>query len=64
MRAMIRALTLAIVGPAVMSADISTTEARRIQEAATVLKEIHAVPDKDVPKDCGNAPHACSSCRR
>lgn len=33
------------------AADISTREAKRIEEAATVLKEIHAVPDKDVPRD-------------
>jgi SH3 domain-containing YSC84-like protein 1 len=34
-----------------MAADISTREANRIQEAATVLKEIHSVPDKDIPQD-------------
>src|SRR5262245_20339438 len=33
------------------AADLSTKEARRVQEAATVLKEIHAVPDKDIPQD-------------
>ena len=31
--------------------DVSTREANRIQEAATVLKEIHGVPDKDIPQD-------------
>ena len=34
-----------------VSADVSTAEAKRIQEAAIVLKEIHAVPDKDIPKE-------------
>lgn len=51
MRVMIRALILAIAAPAALSADISTTEAGRIQEAATALKEIHAVPDKDIPRE-------------
>ena len=37
-----------------LAADISTKEANRIQEAATVLKEIHAVPDKDIPQDLWN----------
>jgi lipid-binding SYLF domain-containing protein len=32
-------------------ADLSTSEVKRIQEAAQVLKEIHAVPDKDIPKE-------------
>jgi lipid-binding SYLF domain-containing protein len=36
---------------AVVSADVSTSETKRIQEAAAVLKEIHAVPDKDIPQD-------------
>src|SRR5262245_62626818 len=35
-------------------ADVSTTQRRRIQEAATVLKEIHAVPDKDIPQELWN----------
>jgi SH3 domain-containing YSC84-like protein 1 len=30
---------------------VSAKEARRIEEAATVLKEIHTVPDKDIPQD-------------
>jgi len=33
------------------SADSSTKESKRILEAAAVLKEIHAVPDKDIPRD-------------
>ena len=31
--------------------DLSTREANRIQEAATVLQEIHNVPDKDIPQE-------------
>jgi len=34
--------------------DVSTAEARRIREAATVLKEIHGVPDKDIPQELWN----------
>lgn len=51
MRALIHAVVLALIAPAALAADISTTEARRIQDAATVLKEIHAVPDKDIPRE-------------
>jgi lipid-binding SYLF domain-containing protein len=35
----------------VLSAQVSTKESKRIEEAATVLKEIHSVPDKDIPQD-------------
>lgn len=35
-------------------ADVSTSQRRRIQEAASVLKEIHAVPDKDIPQELWN----------
>jgi lipid-binding SYLF domain-containing protein len=31
--------------------DLSTRETTRIREAATVLKEIHSVPDKDIPQE-------------
>ena len=41
------ALTVAVPQPA----DISTREANRIQEAAAVLREIHGIPDKDVPDE-------------
>ena len=33
------------------AADLSSKEAARVQEAATVLQEIHGVPDKDIPQD-------------
>lgn len=45
MRFVIAALVLVVAG------DISTKEANRIKEAATVLQEIHSVPDKDIPQD-------------
>jgi SH3 domain-containing YSC84-like protein 1 len=37
-----------------VSAAISTTEIRRIEDAATVLRELHAAPDQDVPLDLWN----------
>src|SRR6185369_15967320 len=36
------------------AASLSTAETKRIQEAATVLKDIHAVPDKDIPQELWN----------
>ncbi len=36
---------------AAQSFDLSASETKRIQEAAVVLKEIHAAPDKDIPQD-------------
>ncbi len=35
----------------VLYGQASIKESRRIEEAATVLKEIHSVPDKDIPQD-------------
>src|SRR5260221_14307238 len=32
-------------------AELSTKEIRRIEDAASVLKEIHGVPDKDIPSE-------------
>ena len=52
MRAMFGMIAAAVVATATLqAADLSTKEANRIEEAATVLKEIHGVPDKDVPDD-------------
>ena len=45
------ALVAAMSATTVLAGDISTKEGKRIQEAATVLSEIHAVPDKDVPQE-------------
>src|SRR2546425_5948441 len=43
---MVRVATVATLG-----ADLSTAQTTRVQEAAAVLKEIHAAPDKDVPQE-------------
>jgi lipid-binding SYLF domain-containing protein len=53
MRRLVGTLTIVslVAAAAAVKADVSTKEAKRIQEAATVLKEIHAVPDKDVPQE-------------
>jgi lipid-binding SYLF domain-containing protein len=48
---MMTAVALAVAANAATAADISTKEANRIREAAAVLKEIHAVPDKDIPQE-------------
>ncbi|OLC82342.1 MAG: hypothetical protein AUH72_06985 [Acidobacteria bacterium 13_1_40CM_4_65_8] len=51
MRATIAALILGVFASSALAGDLSTKETKRIQEAATVLKEIHAVPDKDIPQE-------------
>ena len=43
-------LTAALPGM-VNAQTASTKEGKRIEDAAAVLKEIHAVPDKDIPQD-------------
>jgi lipid-binding SYLF domain-containing protein len=40
-----------ILAVALGLSDLSTRETTRIREAATVLKEIHSVPDKDIPQE-------------
>lgn len=53
MRVIIGALTMAIVMAATTApaADLSQKAADRIKEAASTLREIHAVPDKDIPQE-------------
>ena len=53
MRAIIGAMTMAIgmAATTVSAADISQKAADRVKEAAMTLKEIHAVPDKDIPQE-------------
>jgi SH3 domain-containing YSC84-like protein 1 len=34
-----------------ITADVSTSQRKRIEEAAAVLKEIHAAPEKDIPQE-------------
>ena len=52
MRVIIGAATIALVtATAGFAGTVSTKLADRIKEAATVLNDIHAVPDKDIPQD-------------
>jgi SH3 domain-containing YSC84-like protein 1 len=53
MRAIIGAVTMAIVMAATTAsaADLSSKAVDRIKEAATALREIHAIPDKDIPQE-------------
>src|SRR4051794_37977447 len=51
MRRAIAVIVLGLTATVAQAADLSTREANRVQEAATVLKEIHGVPDKDIPQD-------------
>jgi len=51
MRALIATLALAVAANSATAGDLSTKEANRVKEAAQVLREIHSVPDKDVPQD-------------
>ena len=44
-------MVLALTTATAHGSDLSTKEASRIQEAATVLQEIHGVPDKDIPDE-------------
>ena len=51
MRRLIAAALLGAVAVTPLSAALSESEAKRIDEAATVLRELHAAPDQDVPLD-------------
>jgi SH3 domain-containing YSC84-like protein 1 len=51
MRRIIAAVLLGAVASTPLSAALGESETKRIQEAATVLKELHAAPDQDVPLD-------------
>jgi SH3 domain-containing YSC84-like protein 1 len=52
MKGLIGAAIAAVLlfGTAVQAGTISSKEAERIQSAAKTLREIHAVPDKDIPQ--------------
>ena len=50
-RVVFGALFVGVFACSAIAADLSTKETKRIEESATVLKEIHAVPDKDIPQD-------------
>lgn len=49
MRRLMAALLLGALATAPISAALSTSETKRIEDAATVLRELHAAPDQDVP---------------
>lgn len=51
MRGVTVAAMIGLAGSMVSAAALSTKATTRIKEAATVLNEIHAVPDKDIPQD-------------
>lgn len=51
MRRLMTALVLGALATAPMSAALSTSEAKRIEDATAVLRELHAAPDQDVPLD-------------
>ena len=51
MRAFISVLVVALATSTASAGGLSTKERKRIQEAATVLKEIHGAPDKDIPQE-------------
>src|SRR6266536_2401924 len=51
MHVLFTAALAAVLTVAVAAADLSTKQKNRIKDATTVLKEIHAVPDKDIPQD-------------
>ncbi len=42
---------IALLMAAATASAISTDNTKRIQEAATVLHDLHAIPDKDIPRD-------------
>src|SRR3954468_16955215 len=50
-RLMLLAACAAGAASIALGAQTSTKESKRIEEAATVLSEIHSVPDKDIPQD-------------
>ena len=51
MRTLTAVMVMALTAATALGADLSTKETDRIREAATVLQEIHTVPDKDIPAE-------------
>jgi len=51
MRRLMAALLLGALATTPIAAALSTSEAKRLVDAATVLRELHAAPDQDVPLD-------------
>jgi SH3 domain-containing YSC84-like protein 1 len=44
-------VALFLVGAATADARVTSSEAQRLREAATVLTSLHSTPDKDIPED-------------
>jgi SH3 domain-containing YSC84-like protein 1 len=51
MRKIICLIALFLTATVAISAKLSSPEVKRIQDAAAVLQEIHAIPEKDIPQD-------------
>jgi SH3 domain-containing YSC84-like protein 1 len=51
MRKLTSLIAFLLAATVAVGADLSTQATKRIQDAAAVLREIHAIPDKDVPQD-------------
>lgn len=51
MRAATFLFVLAMAAAMPLNAELSKGESKRIAEAATILREIHAVPDRDIPQE-------------
>ena len=51
MRTFIGTIALAVLSTTVWAGQASTKESKRILEAATVLRDIHRVPDRDIPQE-------------
>src|SRR4029079_9934752 len=54
MRRLVIVISLAAVAIAPLTAAVTSAQKRRIEDAATVLSEISAVPEKGVPQDLWN----------
>src|SRR5215475_10432813 len=54
MRRLLIVISLAALAAAPLMAAVSTAQKQRIEESATVLTEIAAVPEKGVPQDLWN----------
>lgn len=51
MKRLMTACAIAAITATTVSAEVSKKEADRIKEAATVLRDIHKAPDRDVPQE-------------
>jgi lipid-binding SYLF domain-containing protein len=51
---MVVVTSLVLSSAAVIAADVSSSQAKRLQDAATVVREIKGAPDKGIPEDLWN----------